>query len=373
MSRTLLKQVLGVQTHSRHTEPMQAFIATFAESRGMTVRNDDGNVYVTKGEAKVYPCIVAHTDTVHSIIAEANWRVMESDGIIWGMDIRTMNFSGIGGDDKCGVYIALALLDELPACKAAFFRDEEIGCLGAFKADMSFFDDCAFALQADRRGSRDVVVEACGDVMTSDDFNARMFKAMAKHGMEYCRHGAMTDVQELKANGLGICAINVSAGYHNPHTHREYVSVRQVMNTKAFMKMLCLTMGGKRWEHTTPQQKWGRYDYEYGWGSGYVSWRDDKNAGQSVKEFMQESLLRTEDNEKTDSIGRVLTMIDGIMHLVVTDKKDLEGASCPECWNTTLYYDYAEGDVWCSSCIGYVPVIVSEKDPLALPAGEGAG
>jgi hypothetical protein len=33
--------------------------------------------------------------------------------------------TGIGGDDKCGVYACLELLKELPNLKAAFFVSEE--------------------------------------------------------------------------------------------------------------------------------------------------------------------------------------------------------------------------------------------------------
>jgi putative aminopeptidase FrvX len=49
------------------------------------------------------------------------------------------NPTGIGGDDKCGVYACLELLKELPNLKAAFFVSEETGCHGSKKADPNFF------------------------------------------------------------------------------------------------------------------------------------------------------------------------------------------------------------------------------------------
>jgi hypothetical protein len=46
--------------------------------------------------------------------------------------------TGIGGDDKCGVFACLTLLKELPYVKAAFFVSEETGCHGSLKADPRF-------------------------------------------------------------------------------------------------------------------------------------------------------------------------------------------------------------------------------------------
>jgi tripeptide aminopeptidase len=374
-----------VQTASRNTERMQTYITTFCEERGMTVRNDDGNIYVTKGQAKVYPCIVAHTDTVHSIIGGDKFKVYESDGVLFGWDDGRWEQAGVGGDDKCGVYIALALLDELPACKAAFFRDEEIGCLGAAKADFRFFDDCAFALQADRRGADDVVVEACGDVLTSDEFNASLFPMMSKYGKTFCRHGAMTDVQDLKSSGLGICAINASAGYHAPHTSREVVVITEVMNTKRFFRDICLKLGNTRWLHEAPKRAYGGWSgaWNYG-GSGLASYKKGGNwtggtwSGYKQKpiEPIAETMRTRLEREGTVALlnGKRLEKVDGFATMIIPTVAGIEGAPCPTCWQSELYFDYAEEAAWCNSCGEYPPVIIEELEPeslLALPAGEG--
>ncbi len=62
--------------------------------------------------------------------------------------------SGIGGDDKVGVYTCLnALFQEgIESVKVSFFRNEEIGCIGSKAADMKWFEDVNWVCQLDRRG-----------------------------------------------------------------------------------------------------------------------------------------------------------------------------------------------------------------------------
>lgn len=84
-----------------------------------------GNIYVTKGDAENYPTIVSHIDTVHAI--NHNSIVKRHKNVLYSIDTTTFERTGIGGDDKVGVYICLSMLHNLPACKAVFFKDEEVG------------------------------------------------------------------------------------------------------------------------------------------------------------------------------------------------------------------------------------------------------
>ena len=100
--------------------------------------DDYGNLYAIKGESESYPCVAAHTDTVNAI--EKDYKLLQDDDVLFAVD-SNYNRLGVGGDDKVGVYIALEMLRKLDYCKAAFFVEEEIGCVGSKKADMSFFKD----------------------------------------------------------------------------------------------------------------------------------------------------------------------------------------------------------------------------------------
>ena len=63
----------------------------------------DGNIYITKGEAKNYPCVVAHMDTVHKIVEDLY--VLQVGHKLTGFNRIKMEQTGIGGDDKVGIFI----------------------------------------------------------------------------------------------------------------------------------------------------------------------------------------------------------------------------------------------------------------------------
>ena len=67
-----LGRVLGVQTVTYKMERMDNFIIErLNEMEGVTWSQDKAdNIYATKGDATVYPCVVSHKDTVHDMHKE---------------------------------------------------------------------------------------------------------------------------------------------------------------------------------------------------------------------------------------------------------------------------------------------------------------
>jgi len=193
---------------------------------------------------------VAHMDTVHAIMGEPIVPV-EIDGKVTGLHASNMSQTGIGGDDKCGIYAALQIMSKMPSCKAAFFVDEEVGCLGSSDCDMTFFTDCAFVLQADRRGSSDFVTSIGGRPLASDAWLDAIAPLVKAHGFSHCA-GAMTDVQALRDGGVGICCANLSAGYYNPHTDGEYIDLHDLDNVTKLMLNICRQHGAQRWPYVPP-------------------------------------------------------------------------------------------------------------------------
>lgn len=251
----LLYDILSVQSESRRTRRMRRRAARYARQWGATVRSDRGNLYVTKGTAEVYPCYVAHLDTVHDILPDERYRVYmdPQTGRYWAGDPDTLAPTGVGGDDKCGIAIALVMLRDLPACKIALFRDEEIGCLGADDADLLFFDNCAFAVECDRRGSGDAIRYAAGTELHGDAFALAIAPHLDAYGFGEAS-GTLTDVMTLKEGGLSIAALNLSAGYYDPHTRRESVDPGDVARTIELCRTIAQELGGTRWEHTAEPQ-----------------------------------------------------------------------------------------------------------------------
>lgn len=223
-----LIDVLSVQSESYNQFRMFAYIVRELKRLGCTYYTHNGNLYATKGNATKYPCVVSHMDTVHDI--GSNLTVLDIDGALTGFNVHTMTQSGIGGDDKVGVFICLKALECNDNIKAAFFRDEEVGCAGSYEADVDFFTDCRFVLQCDRRGNADFVIDASGVKLSNDLFQSDVLPIIQKYGYSFA-NGAMTDVMALKQSGIQCSMANMSCGYYNPHMDNEYVIVDDVFNT----------------------------------------------------------------------------------------------------------------------------------------------
>lgn len=267
-----LKSVLSVQTTSGGDGFMRKFIFDYIKSiPNIKILQHNHNIYITKGKASLFPCVVAHLDTVHPIYDDFN--ILEKDGVFYAYSRKKQ--VGTGGDDKCGIYVALRALSEFDNIKVAFFHDEELGCVGSSDAHMKWFDDVTMAMQADRRGSSDIIFEAAGNTLASDEFIAMIKPLYKKYGF-HPAFGSITDVQALKDNGLRVSCFNISAGYHEPHSSLETVVEAELMNTYNFMKLVLQKYGNKLHTHyEAPAKKRyggyndgayvGRYDNEAFW------------------------------------------------------------------------------------------------------------
>jgi len=121
----LLYDVMSIQTTSGHEEPMMLFILKWLEDKGFTVKVDDSNnMYITKGIADVYPTYVSHLDQIHRLAT--SFQIYTAGNKWFAYNKNTMSQVGIGGDDKVGIFICLQALLTFPACKVAFFTEEEI-------------------------------------------------------------------------------------------------------------------------------------------------------------------------------------------------------------------------------------------------------
>ena len=229
----LLKKLYEISSPSGKEQVMRLFIKSLLLGMKVDYSEDKhGNIYATKGDSDTYPCIVCHTDEVHGVRPKG-YRVVESDGIILGINIDTLETEGIGADDKNGIWVCLKALNDFDVMKCAFFVSEEIGCVGSMHADMKFFDDCRFVLQCDRKGYKDFIIDASGVELCSSEF----VEAVGIHQFGYeVAHGLMTDVMTLKERGLQVSACNISCGYYNPHSETEMTRIEDLMNCYELVK-----------------------------------------------------------------------------------------------------------------------------------------
>ena len=230
----LLKKLYSIHSPSGKEERLIAFLVSYLRSLPGIVLGRDayGNLYAKKGETQSYPCIAAHLDQVQRNHSK-DFRAIETRDIIFGYSPRNNTFEGLGADDKNGIFIALEALKNCDCLKAVFFKEEETGCHGSSHCNMTFFDDCRFVIECDRKGSSDLITSiGCTD-LCSEEF----IHAITSENYGYIETtGMMTDVEALKENGLPISAINLSCGYHNPHTDEEITVKQELLKCWRFVQ-----------------------------------------------------------------------------------------------------------------------------------------
>ena len=229
-----LKEVLSIPTYSRNEELMITYLKEVLDGKAYDYYVDSiGNVYITKGKTDYYPCFVAHTDTVHRINKNLKVVQLEEDGktILTGVDSKTMRPSGIGGDDKCGVYLCLEMLDKLENVKVALFVSEEIGCIGSNQADPEFFKNVGYAIQYDSPKGNSMSLTLMGKRLFSEnsDFADKVSGPILEHGVNSWERHPYTDIWPLMEK-FNFACLNLAAGYHRYHTENEYVVVEEVQN-----------------------------------------------------------------------------------------------------------------------------------------------
>ena len=257
----LLKQVLSVPTKTYQEEKMVEFLVNWLTENNISHFVDEyNNVYATKQESAelpedfYFPCVISHTDTVHNIdTINISEEMLPNAQREIKLSYKAYNDqgkpTGIGGDDKCGVFACLTLLEELPYLKAAFFVSEETGCHGSLKASEDFFSNVGYGIQFDAPENWMITEKCFGQVLFDreteffETCDKVLTEGMNQNDMEYMVH-PYTDVYALRGK-FDFSCINISIGYYNYHTKNEYVVVEDVFNGIDMGRKMIENLGNK--------------------------------------------------------------------------------------------------------------------------------
>lgn len=211
---------------------------------------------ICKGDPDaVQPCFLAHTDQVHCYQPGFKVDVIHVKGV--GSCVVAYDGNdeqcGVGGDDKCGIYLCIRMLmaPEIPNCKVVFVCDEEVGCVGSRRVPLSWFDNVSFVLQGDRRhDTADLITSTNGYEISSEEFTEAMLGlSSAVSGGFQENEGSVTDVGELGRRNLRVSMMNVSCGYHFAHTDSEYVVLSELAITENLFFEAATELGTTEWHH----------------------------------------------------------------------------------------------------------------------------
>jgi putative aminopeptidase FrvX len=327
--RNKLVRLLNIHGVSGQETNVRKYLQPILEYSMDEVKVDNyGNLLATKvvGDGNGATVLLsAHMDTVKGVLAdreliEKNGRISSSKG-------------ALGADDRAGIAIILTVLENINklgfdgTIKVAFSREEEIGCVGSGKIDPKWYEDVDLAIVCDRRNSRDIVV-GCGMAFCSNEVAYFMEDVSKMADMDYkATEGGISDAMTFAEEGIN--SINLSVGYYNEHTDREYVVIsemkdttRLILQTIAIINQFVDTFGEvpreNRWVKAWGSSKSGK-SYSYGaYGTYYEDgWNDmiyaeefDTNGDVFVYEMGRDVVIQQGDNEVLLSRESLKGLID---------------------------------------------------------------
>lgn len=256
----------------KKTQPeLKTYVTERLREAGYDPIVGDGYVYA-RGEQVL---LTAHLDTVHKQKVKDVW--INGDMIT--------SPQGIGGDDRCGVFIILRIIKETTYRPSVLFcEDEEIGGVGSDKfAKTEMIHELStlkYLVEIDRHGNEDAVFYSCD--------NPEFTKYITETTGYKTAWGTFSDIGNLSP-ACGIASVNLSSGYYSEHTEKETVNYAEMMHTKdVVVKLLKDAKNVKSFEYIEEEFDWDSYSYNrsYGVGTGtvqvWIMWDDN---GQEFEDF----------------------------------------------------------------------------------------
>lgn len=189
----------------------------------------------------------------------------------------------VGGDDRCGVYIMLQLIfsEHRNKYTYAFFKDEEIGCVGS----TAFTTRDEFTKLEEKTSMFIGVDRKCDpwkpEIATYNyddpDLEAWMEEELPRFEVNW---GSVSDCSVLSEFSVKrIPCFNFSAGYRNEHTRSETIHISTMNRTLDALMSMELPNHQFEYEETKFNSRWG---YTYA-GYGPTDYEDYEGYSDPVK------------------------------------------------------------------------------------------
>lgn len=246
LSQTNLKEILV-------TEMLKYYKAS-------DIIDDAGFLYIRGSNI----LLTAHMDTVHKepvkqVVVEKH----EGKTIV-------SSPQGIGGDDRCGIYMILEILQMTELRPTIIFcEDEEVGGVGSNKFCKSDYiyelTEIKFAVELDRANANDLVYYDCG--------NEEFMEFCSKVTGYKTAYGTFSDICHFSPE-LDVASVNISCGYYNQHTTKEYVVIEEMaISISKVIKLLEKENEVTKFDYQELFYNYGYKNY-YGnqYGGGFHDW-----------------------------------------------------------------------------------------------------
>ncbi len=173
---------------------------------------------IPKDEVCLPVLVMAHVDTVRTVQEEDILCIDDHGYMIQGKD------APLGGDDRCGVAMALTMASSMAVKPIILFTNgEERGGTGArafLQTELlsQIKEDIYLIVSLDRKGVGEAVTYGSYQKNTRELLDSTGFKKVLGSSWSDC---------ELISAASGIAHANLSCGYNNAHTNKEYIVLDQ--------------------------------------------------------------------------------------------------------------------------------------------------
>jgi len=230
INKDVILEIFRIGSMSGYEEEMSHYIKTFLYHLDIEYTEDNfGNIFNFNNYSK--PLLAAHMDTVQdytdytlSPLAKIHGNVLRSYGVL-------------GGDDKCGIYTILHLLEKFPDINFAFFVEEEIGAAkgSAFVVEENrhlIKKNVIWSAVIDRRGDSDILCFDHTGTYGTKEFQKALLQIGKNYGFS-SNYGTFSDADQISEV---ISSCNISCGYYGAHTKKEYVVLSELSKSIAFLE-----------------------------------------------------------------------------------------------------------------------------------------
>lgn len=220
----------------------------------------------TTTELDKVPCLIAHTD-LHPALKHPTVDNLEYE------DGRFLSSTGLGADDRAGIFAINQVLKSHPSKFAVLFPDkEEVGLIGSsnFARSATFLDGfdkvASMYISIDRRRER----LGGKTIATYGLSNTALNKWVSELTAREVVSGSSTDCRALSGVSVNkVPCFNFSCGYTNEHSFNETLYFSELLETVKDLKLLLDDAKAYTAYEVDekPTYSYQRYNYEYGYNN----------------------------------------------------------------------------------------------------------
>ena len=245
--KALLKELYLLRSYSGFEEPMRRGIMYFLQKLKIPFFNLNGNIIGFNHPGA--PLFSAHMDMVNTegyklqpeeyALDENHVFTLDKKACIRLYRDKEKKYqTSLGADDKNGIWVILTLLKKGKKINFAFCHSEETGGTGSTQIVSDpdcekFIKGCKYGIIIDRRNANDIIGYSNKYCLALDD---RLEQFAKEHKFKFkCTSGLVSDADRFSRL---IECVNLSCGYYEPHTSKEYTNLNELWNTYLFCERM---------------------------------------------------------------------------------------------------------------------------------------